>query len=170
MTPAPHGASCAGFPFAPGVFRGLFVICLICHFNAPVRRFNSGRCAYIAAAPRALCALFMALWRGIAPPPRISALRCAASLPPSCAAPSPWRGGWSLWSWCRLVWAVGVVPPCWPGLLVGAWRSAKVAGKASGKVAKVAGIVVRLRAKVAGKVAVKVASVCAKVAHFTPKS
>lgn len=170
MTHAPHGASCAGFPFAPGVFRGLFVICLICHFNAPVRRFSSGRCGLHCCRPACAVRLVYGLVAWHRPPPRISALRCAASLPPSCAAPSPWRGGWSLWSWCRLVWAVGVVPPCWPGLLVGAWRSAKVAGKVSGKVAKVAGIVVRLRAKVAGKVAVKVASTCAKVAHFTPKS
>lgn len=51
-------------------------------------------------------------------------------------------------------------------LLRRAWRSAKVAGKVSGKVAKVAGIVVRLRAKVAGIVAVKVASACAKVARL----
>ena len=54
--------------------------------------------------------------------------------------------------------------------LLRAWRSAKVAGKVAVKVAKVAGIVVRLRAKVAGKVAAKVAGVCAKVARFTPKS
>lgn len=53
-------------------------------------------------------------------------------------------------------------------LLRRAWLSAKVAGKVSGKVAKVAGIVVRLRSKVAGKVAVKVASACAKVAHLPP--
>lgn len=72
MTTAPHGASCAGFPFALGVFRGLFAVCLICHFNAPARRFNCGRCPYISPALCALYALFMALWRGVAP----SAVHC----------------------------------------------------------------------------------------------
>lgn len=86
------------------------------------------------------------------PPPYIAALRCAASLPPSCAAPVP-LAGW-------------LVPPCWPWLLVVARLSAKVAVIGAGKVAKVAGIVVPLCAKVAGKVAVEVASVCAKVAHL----
>ena len=72
MTTAPHGLRRAGFSFAPGVFRGLFAACLICHFNAPVRCFNYGRCPYISTALRALCALFMALWRGAAP----SAVHC----------------------------------------------------------------------------------------------
>ena len=91
-------------------------------------------------------------------------------MPPSCAAPGPCRGGWSLWSWCRLVWAVGVVPPCWPWLLVGECLSAKVVVIVAGKVAKVAGIVVRFCAKVATKVASVCAKVATKVARFTPKS
>lgn len=72
MTTAPHGSRRAGFSFAPGVFRGLFAVCFICHFNAPVRRFNSGSCPYISPALCALYALFMALWRGVAP----SAVHC----------------------------------------------------------------------------------------------
>ena len=72
MTTAPHGSRRAGFSFAPGVFRGLFAVCLICHFNAPVRRFNYGRCPYISPALCALYALFMALWRGVA----TSAVHC----------------------------------------------------------------------------------------------
>lgn len=104
MTTAPHGASCAGFPFAPGVFRGLFSVCLICYFNAPIRRFNSGRCPYIATALRALCALFVGVWRGVAPCAVACRLRCqlAAALLPlwPCRwlAPARWRGlgGW----WC----------------------------------------------------------------------
>ena len=124
MTPAPHGASCAGFPFAPGVFRGLFVICLICNFNAPVRRFNSGRCAYIAAAPRALCALFMALWRGIAPRrafPLCGVLpACRHRAPPlalggvsgPCGAGADWFGlsAWSLHAGRGFWWGRGAPP------------------------------------------------------------
>ena len=65
VTTAPHGASCAGFPFAPGVFRCFSAICLICHFNAAVRRFYLGELSlYIHTDPRALYALFIALWRG----------------------------------------------------------------------------------------------------------
>lgn len=79
--------------------------------------------------------------------------RCAASLPPP-LFPCGLVGGCTLLRRCVL----GGLR--W--LLRRAWRSAKV----SGKVAKVAGIVVPLCAKVAGKVAVKVASACAKVAHF----
>lgn len=67
ITTAPHGSRCAGFPFAPGVFRGLFSICLICHFNAPVWRFSTLCYPYTAAVPLALCSLFMALWRGVVP-------------------------------------------------------------------------------------------------------
>lgn len=89
--------------------------------------------------------------------PRLAA--CAASLPPSLFP-------------CGLVGVCPLLRRCGLGglrrLLRRAWRSAKVAGKVSGKVAKVAGIVVRLRSKVAGKVAVKVASACAKVAHLPP--
>ena len=80
---------------------------------------------------------------------------CAASLPPS------------LFS-CGLVGGCTLLRRCGLGglrwLIRHAWLSAKV----SGKVAKVAGKVVRLRLKVAGKVAVKVASACAKVAHLPP--
>ena len=159
MTTAPHGASCAGFSFAPGVFRGLFAVCLICHFNAPVRRFNSGCYPYIAAVLHALYTLFAPLWCGVIRCSVACRLRCqlAAALVPLLLC----RGG-------------GLLRRCGLGglrrLLRREWLSAKVAGKVSGKVAKVAAIVVPLCAKVAGKVAVEVASVCAKVARFTPKS
>lgn len=97
MTTAPHGASCAGFSFAPGVFRGLFALCLICHFNAPVRRFNYGRYPYIP--PRSVCAVRLVYglvaWRctlrrtlplcGVLP-------ACRHRAPPLCH----WRGGWPL--------------------------------------------------------------------------
>lgn len=156
MTTAPHGSRRAGFSFAPGVFRGLFAACLICHFNAPVRRFNCGRCPYTFPPLCVRCA--PCLWPcGVAvhPPPRIAVLRCAASLPPSCAAPVP-LAGW-------------LAPPCWPWLLVVARLSAKVAVIVAGKVAKVAGIVVRFCAKVATKVASVCGKVATKVARFTPK-
>lgn len=146
-----------GFNLLSVYSGGFSVICLICHFSAPVRRFNSG-CYPSILLP--FCVRYPpCLWPcGVAlhPPPYIAVLRCAASLPPSCAAPVP------------LAW--WLAPPCWPWLLVVARLSAKVAVIVAGKVAKVAGIVVPLCAKVAGKVAVEVASVCAKVARFTPKS
>lgn len=40
-------------------------MCLICHFNACVRRFNVWGYPYTAAVPLALCPLFMASWRGV---------------------------------------------------------------------------------------------------------
>lgn len=61
-----------GFHLLPVYFGGFSAVCLIRHFNAPVRRFNSGRCPYISPALCALYALFMALWRGVAP----SAVHC----------------------------------------------------------------------------------------------
>lgn len=93
MTTAPHGSRRAGFSFAPCVSRGLFAVCLICHFNTPVRRFNSGRCPYIAAALRAPCALFVGVWRGVAPCAVACRLRCqlAAAL-----LPCGLIGGWPL--------------------------------------------------------------------------
>lgn len=142
-----------GFHLLSVYSGGFSVICLICHFNAPVRRFNSGCYPYILPPFCMRCT--PCLWPcGVAlhPPPCIAALRCAASLPPACAALVP-LAGW-------------LAPPCWPWLLVGACLSAKVAIIVAGKVAKVAGIVVSLCAKVSGKVAVKVASACAKVAHL----
>lgn len=158
MTTAPHGSRRAGFSFAPGVFRGLFAVCLICHFNTPVRRFNSGRCPYIAAALRTLCALFMPLWRGVAH----SAAHCRLRFQLAAIVRRP----------CALG---GVAGPCgagadwlglsaWPlhagrGFWWGARLSAKVAVIVAGKVAKVAGIVVRFCAKVA-----------TKVVRFAPKS
>lgn len=157
MTTAPHGSRRAGFSFAPGVFRGLFALCLICHFNAPVRRFNYAR--YPSTFPPLCVRCTPRLWPcGVAlhPPPYIAALRCAASLPPSCAAPVP-LAGW-------------LAPPCWPWLLVVSRLSAKVAVIVAGKVAKVAGIVVRFCAKVATKVASVCGKVATKVARFTPKS
>ena len=169
MTTAPHGSRRAGFSFAPGVFRGLFSVCLICHFNTPARRFNSGRCPYIAAALRALCALFMALWRGVAP----SAVHCRLRFQLAAIARRP----------CALG---GVAGPCgagadWVGLSAwslhagrgfwwGACLSAKVAVIVAGKVAKVAGIVVRFCAKVAAKVASVCGKVATKVVRFAPKS
>lgn len=134
---------------------GFSAVCLICHFNAPVRRFNVLGYPYTAAALLSLWPLFMALWRGVVSCSAACRLRCqlAAVLVP-------------LWPcrWPSTAPAVSARGLRW--LLRRAWRSAKVVGKFSGKVAKVAGIVVRLRAKVAGKVA----STCAKVARFTPKS
>lgn len=137
---------------------GFSAACLICHFNAPVRRFNAWGYPYTAAVPLVLCPLFMALLRGVVPCSVAFRLRVAL---PACRRPcSPVAlpGG-------------GLLRRCGLGglrrLLRRARLSAKVAGKVSGKVA---GIVAPLCAKVAGKVAVKVASTCAKVARFTPKS
>lgn len=44
---------------------GFSSVCLICHFNAPVGRFNICGYPYTAVSPLALCPLFMALWRGV---------------------------------------------------------------------------------------------------------
>lgn len=130
---------------------GFSSVCLICHFNAPVGRFNGCGYPYTAAVPLVLYPLFMVLWRGVVLCSVAFRLRCqlAAVLVPLwtcrrlCPAPAVRaRGAWGF-RW----------------LLRRAWLSAKVAGKVSGKVSKVAGIV-----------AVKVASTCAKVARFTPKS
>lgn len=108
---------------------------------------------YTAVAPRVLWALFVALWRGVVPCAAACRLRCQLAavlvpLRPCRRLPLARRCGLGVLGLRRL--------------LRRAWLSAKV----SGKVAKAAGIVVRLRAKVAGKVAVKVASACAKVAHL----
>ena len=103
-----------------------------------------------AVAPRVLWPLFVCLWRVVVPCSVARRLRYQLAavlvhLLPCGGRPAP------------VVSAGGL-----RRLLRRAWLSAKV----SGKVAKAAGIVVRLRAKVAGKVAVKVASACAKVAHL----
>ena len=76
-----------GFPLRSVYSGGFSVICLICHFNAPVRRFNYGRCPYIPPALCALYALFMVLLRGVVPCP--AACRLCGALPacPHCAPP-----------------------------------------------------------------------------------
>lgn len=131
---------------------GFSAVCPICHFNAPVRRFNA--CGYPSIPPTPCLPCGRCLWPycvALSSSPWLAA--CASSLPPS-LFPCGLAGGRPLLRRCGL----GGLRR----LLRRAWRSAKVAGKVSGKVAKVAGIVVRLRAKVA----VKVASACAKVAHL----
>ena len=158
-----------GFPLLPVYSGGFSVICLICHFNTPVRRFNPGRCPYISAALRALCALFMALWRGVAPSAVHCRLRfqlapivrrpCAlGGVAGPCGAGADWLGlsAWSLHAGRGFWW--------------GACLSAKVAVIVAGKVAKVAGIVVRFCAKVAAKVASVCGKVATKVVRFAPKS
>lgn len=143
-----------GLLLLPAYSGGFSAVCLICHFNAPVRRFNVWGYTYTAAATIAMCALFMALWRDV---PHCSVACCLRGALPACRR-------------SRSHVALSVAVPCSGGAVSGglrwllrrAWLSAKV----SGKVAKVAGIVVRIRAKVAGKVAVKVAGACAKVAHL----
>lgn len=141
-----------GFHLLPVYSGGFSVICLICHFNAPVRRFNSGCYPYIAAVLRALYALFFApmvwrypLLRGLPlalPACRLPCVPVALSM----AVPDRWR---SLCG-CRF----GSLHAGRPGAAM-ACLVAKVATRVAGKVAKVA-----------GKVAVEVASVCAKVAHL----
>lgn len=156
---APHGSRCAGTSFSLGVFRGFSAVCPICHFNAPVRRFNVLGYPYMPPSPLPCVRCLWPYGVALSSAPWLSA--CAASLPPS-LFPCGFVGGCPLLRWGGL--------GCLRRLLRRAWRSAKVAGKVSGKVAKVAGIVAPLCAKVAGIVAAKVASACAKVAHFTPKS
>ena len=147
-----------GFPL-PLVYSGGFpAICSIYHFNTSVRRFNVWRYPYTDAVPRSLYPLFVAIWRGVVP--CSVACRLYGVLPACRRSRSPVAlsvaGPFSVArSWWLVVWA----PPCWPGIPVVAYLSAKVATRVAGKVAKVAGIV-----------AVKVASVCAIVAQFTPKS
>lgn len=133
---------------------GFSAVCLICHFNAPVRRFNVWGYPSIPPKPRLFCG--PCLWPyGVAlyPAPWLAA--CAASLPPSLFSCFLVGG-------CPLLRRGGLGGRDLRRLFRRSWLSAKV----SGKVAKVAGIVAPLCAKVAGKVA----SACAKVAHFTPKS
>ena len=141
-----------GFPLLLVYSGGFSTVCPICLFNASVWRFNVWRYPHTAAIPPALLPLFMALWRGVvlcsvACRSRGALPACPHRAPPLCP--------------CYLV-GGGLLR--WRGLggrrrlLRRAWLSAKV----SGKVAKVAGIVVPLCAKVA----VKVASACAKVAHL----
>lgn len=135
---------------------GFSVICLICHFNAPVRRFNSGcyplYCRRSAYAVHLVCAPMVwryPLLRGLPlalPACRLPCVPVALSM----AVPDRWR---SLCG-CRF----GSLHAGRPGAAM-ACLVAKVATRVAGKVAKVAGIV-----------AAKVASVCAKVARFTPKS
>lgn len=131
---------------------GFFAVCLICHFNAPARRFNVCGYPLIPQPVRWFCG--PCLWPyGVALSSAPWLAACAASLPPALSS-CGFVGG------CALLRRGGLGGL--RRLLRLAWRSAKV----SGKVAKVAGIVVPLCAKVAGKVAVKVASACAKVAHL----
>ena len=147
-----------GFPLLSVYSGGFSAVCLICHFNAAVRRFNVWGYPYTAAVLLVLWPLFMALWRGVVPCSVAYRLRCqlAAVLVHLLLC----RGG-------------GLLRGCGLGglrrLLRCAWLSAKVAGKVSGKVAKVAGIVVRFCAKVATKVASVCGKVATKVARFTPK-
>ena len=125
---------------------GFSAVCLICHFNAPVRRFNVLGYPYTAAALLSLWPLFMALWRGV--------VSCSVA--------------------CRLRFQLAAVPvpllPCRGAACSGGALS--MAGglrrllRLAWPSAKVAGIVVPLCAKVAGKVA----RVCSKVAYFAPKS
>lgn len=94
MTTAPHGSRRAGFSFAPGVFRGLFAVCLICHFNAPVRRFNYGCYPYIAAVLRALYALFAPLCGGV--------IRCSVACRLRCQLAAALASLWS-YRWLALI-------------------------------------------------------------------
>lgn len=145
-----------GFLLLPVYSGGFSAVCLICHFNAPVRRFNVWRLSLYRRRPARPVAVVYGLMAWRCPLLRgLPLSRCAARLPP--LFPCCFAGG-GLLRWR------GLGGLRW--MLRRAWRSAKVAGK----VAKVAGIFVRLRAKVAGIVAVKVAGVCAKVARFAPKS
>lgn len=171
VTTTPHGASCAGFPFATGVLRCFSAICLICHFKAAVRRFCFGQLSLYSR--RYACAVRLVyglmawrcpLLRGLP----LALTACRLPCDPPAAVDLRRRG------LCGCL--VGAVRSVRPGAAM-ACLAAKVAIRVAGKVAKVAGIVVTLCAKVAGivaqpcaKVAVKVAGVCAKVAHFTQKS
>ena len=88
---------------------GFSAICPIRHFNAPARRFNVWGYPYTAAATLALRPLFMALWRGVAPPaPRLAA--CAVRLPPP-LFPCCFAGG-GLLRWCGLGGAPVNASPC----------------------------------------------------------
>lgn len=150
-----------GFPLLPVYSGGFSAICFICHFNAPVRRFNSWRYPYIAVALRALYALFAPLWGGVIPCPVACRLLCQ----PAAALASLWPDRWRGLCVCRF----GSLHAGRPGAAV-ACLATKVAVIVAGKVAKVAGIVVRFCAKVATKVASVCGKVAAKVARFTPKS
>lgn len=115
-----------------------------------------GLSLYTAAALLALWPLFMALRRGVVPCSVAFRLRCQlAPIVRRPCGPVTLSGG-------------GLLRRCGLGGLRWLLRRARLSAKVAGKVAKVAGIVVRLRSKVAGKVAVKVASACAKAAHLPP--
>lgn len=80
---------------------GFSAVCLICHFNAPVRRFNVWGYPYTAEAPLVLWALLVALWRGVVPCSVACRLRCQLAavlvllLP--CRRLSPAPAGRSRW-------------------------------------------------------------------------
>ena len=80
---------------------GFFAVCLICHFNAPARRFNVLGYPYTAAVPLVLWPLFMALWRGVVLCSVTCRLRCqlAAVLVPlwPCRRLCPAPAGRSRW-------------------------------------------------------------------------
>lgn len=128
-------------------------MCLICHFNACVRRFNVW---HYPIPPQSRLPCYRCLWLygvALSSAPWLAALAVRCQLAPivrrPCAPVTLWGGGLLRWR--------GLGGLRW--LLRRAWLSAKVSGKISGKVSgKVA--------KVAGIVAVKVASGCAKVAHL----
>lgn len=65
---------------------GFSAVCLVCYFNASVRRFNVWGYPYTAEAPLVLWALLVALWRGVVPCSVACRLRCqlAAVLIPLC--------------------------------------------------------------------------------------
>lgn len=80
---------------------GFSAVCLICHFNASVRRFNAWCYPYTAAVPLALWPLFMALLRGVVPCSVACRLRCQLAavlvLLWPCRWPSPAPAGRSRW-------------------------------------------------------------------------
>nr|DAP31232.1 MAG TPA: hypothetical protein [Bacteriophage sp.] len=73
-----------GFPLLLVYSGGFSAVCPICHFNAPVRRFNVWHYPYTAAITLALWPLFMALRRGVVPCAVACRLRGAL---PACRRP-----------------------------------------------------------------------------------
>lgn len=150
-----------GFPLLPVYSGGFSAICFICHFSAPVRRFNSGRYPPILPLPCVRCTPCLRPFGvALSPAPWLAA-SLASLWPYRWLAPDRWRGLCG----CRF----GPLHASRPGAAM-ACLAAKVATSVAGKVAKVAGIVVRFCAKVDTKVASVCGKVATKVARFTPKS
>lgn len=103
-----------GFPLLLVYSGGFSAIWLICHFNAPVRRFNVWCYPLYRRIPACPVALVYGLVARRCPLLRgVPLARCAASLPPS-SFPRGLVGGCTLLRWCAFggLWPPVSTSPC----------------------------------------------------------